>query len=237
MDFKALGDSAILINFEQQIDPRVNDQVIVWTKAIESAGIPAIQYCIPAYCSLTVAYDPHLIQFDTLCQLLKKLEPSKDIQQPSQNRTLRIPVCYEAPYALDWAEVEQQTGLPKSRVVELHSSTEFRVYMMGFIPGFTYMGTLPQILACQRKTTPRTKVPALSVGLAGLQTGIYPANAPGGWQIIGRTPIKVFDGDRQHPFLFKTGDRVHFFSISTEEFDIVSNAQTKGELNWEELYE
>ena len=220
MTFHPYGDSAILINFEQKIDIRTNAKVTDLAKAIEAKQIKGITFYIPAYCSLTIGFDRNQITFEELCQQIKKLaQNNKKQSNPIKSQLLNIPVCYEAPYALDFLDVMEQTGLSKKEIIDLHCGIRFRVYMLGFLPGFAYMGRLPDVLFCHRKTNPRLRVPALSVGLAGFQTGIYPCEAPGGWQIIGRTPISVFDGKKERAFLFQVGDEVQFYSISRQAFE------------------
>ena len=219
MTVKPFGDSALLINFEQKIDAVIHQKVIALQQAIERAKIQGILYYIPAYCSLTIGYDPRQLNYNQLRNKISQLPPISNKILPSNNRKIfNIPVCYDAAYALDMEEVMQQTGLSKSEIIHLHTSITFRVYMLGFLPGFVYMGKLPPALFCQRKTTPRLKVPPQAIGIAGFQTGIYPATAPGGWQIIGQTPIKTVDETKEQPFLFQAGDRVRFHEISETVF-------------------
>ena len=225
IDIHPYGDSALLVNFEQRIAPEINARVLDLDEAIDSAGLPGIAFRIPAYCSLTVGYDPMVVPFETLREQIAALARSVATageQRPS--RKLKIPACYEEPYALDIEDVSRQTGLSRQEIIDLHTGTKFRVYMLGFLPGFAYMGRLQEVLACSRKATPRVRVPAQSVGLAGFQTGIYPSEAPGGWQIIGRTPLRVFDGAKEDPFFFRPGDEVAFEAISAKEFEGMENA-------------
>ena len=208
-----------MINFEQKIDPDINAQVLGLKAAIEQANIPGIRFIIPAYCSLTIGYEPGVLRYEALVKKIQGLEAKELFKKRLfQSRQLKIPVCYETPYALDFKELSKETGLSKTKIIRLHTSATFKVYMLGFLPGFVFMGKLPDALQCRRKTNPRLKVPAGSVGLAGQQTGIYPAETPGGWQIIGRTPLKLFDPIGEDPFLFRAGDTVQFYSISTNIF-------------------
>ncbi len=138
--------------------------------------------------------------------------------------------------ALIWEEVRKQTGLSPKSIIEIHTSITFQVYMLGFLPGFVYMGSLPESLSCARKPKPRLRVPPRSVGLAGLQTGIYPSEAPGGWQIIGKTPLNIFDGKNENPFLFKAGDQVKFHAISTKAHLKFELKVESGSFNIEEIY-
>lgn len=238
MQFKAFGDRAILIELEQKIDPRVNEQVIQIDRALRSAQFPGVTFSIPAYCSLTIGYDPSVTTFEGLRETIRSLAEQIEHHHPeAQGRTLRIPVCYQSPHALDMEEVARHTGLRQADIIDRHVSCRYRVYMLGFLPGFPYMGRLPEQLACPRKATPRLRVPARSVGLAGFQTGIYPSEGPGGWQIIGRTPLPVFDKDKETPFLFQPGDHVKFYPVSKAKFEEIEGQIANGTFQQEEIYE
>jgi inhibitor of KinA len=221
INFKPYGDRALLIEWEQAIDPAINTDVIRLNRAIAEAKIAGIRFCIPAYCSLTVGFQPEQISYDQLCERIKRLQSQKATTptQATQNRTVEIPVCYEEEYAPDLDWMAQHTGLEKGQIIQLHTGATFRVYMLGFMPGFPYLGTLPKVLEAPRRHTPRIRVPAGSVALAGLQTGIYPIESPGGWQLIGRTPWKIFDPEREKPFLLQAGDEVRFRAISKDSFE------------------
>lgn len=223
--FLPYGDRALLIQWEQSIDPFINAEVVQLSELITNARVNGIEYCTPAYCSLTVGFRPEQISFATVCEKIKILQqqlinnPEKKIARPIKT----IPVCYEVQYAPDLEWLSQHSGLEQEQIIQLHTDTSFRVYMLGFMPGFPYMGTLPDILKSPRKETPRLKVPAGSVALAGLQTGIYPITSPGGWQIIGQTPLQIFKPERDTPFFLQAGDEVRFRSIGIEEFKAIKN--------------
>jgi len=210
MNIQPFSERALLVNFEQRIAPEVNDHVVQLARALEEAGISGVQYLIPAYCSLTVGYAPEITDYDTLSAQIEQLQEAAQKEEARTPRRVAIPVSYADEYALDKEAVIQRTGLPWEEVIRLHASQVYRVYMLGFLPGFPYLGTLPQALYCPRRATPRRRVPGWSVGLAGLQTGIYPFEAPGGWQVIGRAAIPVFDAERKDPFLLRAGDEVVF---------------------------
>ncbi len=220
---KLYGDQAILINFEQKIDPAINAAVIALKNAIEAATISGITFMIPAYCSLTIGYNPAVIEYEILVKVIEQVATNAfnttDSNSNQQGvRQLKIPVCYELPYALDLKELSEAKHLPIEEIINIHTSQSYKVYMLGFMPGFVFMGKIAPKLACNRKVTPRLRVPASSVGIAGLQTGIYPTASPGGWQILGRTPLKIFNPQKENPFLFQAGDEVTFYSITTDEF-------------------
>ncbi len=220
---KLYGDQAILINFEQKIDPAINAAVIALKNAIEAATISGITFMIPAYCSLTIGYNPAVIEYEILVKVIKQIAANAldtNDSNPNQQkvRQLKIPVCYELPYALDLKELSETKNLPTEEIISIHTSQTYKVYMLGFMPGFVFMGKIVSKLECNRKVTPRLRVPASSVGIAGFQTGIYPTASPGGWQILGRTPLKIFNPQKENPFLFQAGDEVTFYSITTDEF-------------------
>lgn len=237
MEFKPFGDAALLINFEQVIDKTINDDVVFISKNIENSGIPGLLYCLPAYCSITIGYDSSKIKYNLLVELIKSVIDQKQEQQVlNNNRKLLIPVCYETPYSFDLIDLEKQLGITQKEIIELHCSNIYQIYMLGFLPGFPYMGTLPYDLNCKRKEIPRKKVNAGSVGMAGQQTGIYPIDAPGGWQIIGRTPVPIFNQKNKIPFLFQPGDSVEFYPISINEFKSMEEDFSKGRINDKDFY-
>ena len=206
MTIQPFGDRALLINWGQRIAPELNATVHAWQQAIEHSAIKGVAYSIPAYCSLTVVFNPLQIAADTLAEKIQALK----VPGPSTGyagRTLEIPVDYNG---TDLPEVARRTGLSVPEIIDLHSKRPYRVYLIGFLPGFPYLGPLPEALYCPRKHTPQKSVPSGAVGLAGAQTGIYPFEAPGGWQIIGQTSLKVFDTGAEDPFLLRPGDTVIF---------------------------
>ena len=221
---KLYGDQAILINFEQKIDPAINAAVIALKNAIEQAKIDGITFMIPAYCSLTVGYNRTIIEYEILVEVINQIgiDVSDTLggirYEEASFRQLKIPVCYELPYALDLKELSEEKGISIEKIIDIHTSQSYKVYMLGFLPGFVFMGKIAAELQCNRKVTPRLRVPASSVGIAGFQTGIYPTISPGGWQILGRTPLKIFNPQKEKPFLFQAGDEVTFYSITKEEF-------------------
>ncbi|WKV14098.1 5-oxoprolinase subunit PxpB [Marivirga harenae] len=215
MEIIAYGDNALLINFEQKIDSETHQLVKSYHNAI--INIEEVVYQIPAYCSITVVFDNESINFEILKDKIKELG-IKPEQTQSKSKIIEIPVCYETDYAPDIESLAQDLKLSQEDIISLHTSQTYDVYMMGFLPGFPYLGKLPKELECKRKSTPRKFVKSGSVGLAGIQTGIYPSEAPGGWQLIGQTPLKIFNSRKEEPFLLKMGDLVKFYTISATEF-------------------
>ena len=226
-----------MINFEQKIDPAINQKVVQLATAIRKANSKGILSIVPAYCSLLVRYDAVQIGFEAIQKTIQTIaNSSQENIQHSTGRKWRIPVCYEDSFAWDKEDVMQQTGLSWEEIVALHTQQSFRVYMLGFLPGFAYMGKLPNALSVQRKEIPRKKIEAGMVAIAGQQTGIYPTAGPGGWQIIGRTPLTVIDGNREQLFLFEAGDEVQFHAVTINEFKAIEAAILAGTYQLEEKH-
>jgi inhibitor of KinA len=222
-----LGDSAIIIDFGNTIEMGVNQKVLALCDSVEAAGIAGVLDIVPAYSSVTVHYDVCRIvksnttttAYSALKDNLQKLVSASVEKVFTQSRKLRIPVCYHPTYGLDLGEVALFANMTVEEAVHLHTSRTYTVFMVGFLPGFAYMGEVDERIALPRKSEPRLEIKAGSVGIAGRQTGIYPLTSPGGWQIIGRTPVKSFDKTKAEPVLFTAGDKVEFFSITEDEFD------------------
>ena len=222
-----LGDSAILINFENKIDETVNSKVLHLFYKLKEKSLPFVKDIVPAYSSLVIFYDllimnnkntVNKISLKIFTDQIKKLI-AEDIKISSlTSGKIKIPVCYSEKYALDLQHLSKQKGLAPDEIVRLHTTKKYRVYMIGFLPGFAYMGEVDKKIAMPRKAQPRTNVEAGSVGIAGMQTGIYPLDSPGGWQIIGKTPIKLFNKENVDPVLLQPGDEIEFYSITEDEF-------------------
>lgn len=222
-----LGDDALIIEFGDEINVETNQRVIALQQYLKINIIEGIIDIIPAYTTLTIVYNISVIKklsrdqiaFKWLQKTLISILQKQLIIQKNESRKLSIPVCYHPSLAPDIEWLADQHQLTTDEVISLHSSTIYQVYMLGFLPGFPYMATVNQKLATPRKSTPRKIVAAGSVGIAGNQTGIYPFASPGGWQLIGKTPISIFDINEQQPALFQPGDVVNFYPITLEEFN------------------
>lgn len=213
------GDSALLLEFEERIDPAVNARAIACASAIEGAGLAGVRDVVPTYRSVAIYFDPLHTDGDALVERITR-EAGRDDAPASVNTSpIPIPVCYGGDLGPDLPAVAEIAKMPVDDVVRLHVRPVYRVFMVGFVPGFAYLGIVDERLAMPRHTTPRVRVPAGSVAIAGVQTGIYPAETPGGWQLIGRTPVKPFDPSREMPFLLKAGDAVQFYPIDRQQFD------------------
>lgn len=218
MTIVAAGDSALFIELGEGIDPAVNARAIALADAMQAAAITGVRDVVPTYSSVAVYFDPLRTDYQALLDRIER-ESQRPAGPAAQSRPLiRIPVCYGGEFGPDLPEVAAFAHLGETDVVRLHSSAIYRVFMLGFVAGFAYMGTVDARIAVPRRAAPRVRVPLGTVGIAGVQTGIYPAETPGGWRLIGRTPLKPFDPGRDQPFLMRAGDRVQFYPITHEEF-------------------
>lgn len=212
--FSPAGDSAVLVQFGAAIDARINARVHRLAAGIAQAGWAGFGEAVPAYTSLLVHYDPLALDYHEAVQRIESFLPFITAEQvESGARLVEIPVVYGGEEGPDLEEVATAHQLSAAEVIRLHSQAEYLVYMIGFTPGFPYLGGLNERIATPRRASPRTLVPAGSVGIAGQQTGIYPLASPGGWQIIGRTPLDLFDPRREPPSLLAPGDRVRFVPV------------------------
>ena len=218
MDILPYGDHAILINFENKIDIQVNHKVVHLSDLLHKTKPRGFQYCIPAYCSITIVYDPMITTYEQLKIEIDNLEISIDSQTKVKGREITIPVCYAKQFAPDLESFANSKALSTKEIIDIHCSQTYHVYMLGFLPGFAYLGKSPASISAKRHNSPRLKVPSGSVGLAGLQTAIYPCESPGGWQLIGRTPVKIFNEIKENPFLFEVGDKVRFQEIEKDKY-------------------
>jgi inhibitor of KinA len=215
--YRIMGDRALLVELGDGISPLVNKQVRELFLAIERHEIEGVIELVPAYRSLLVTYDPLKITLPALQDLINHLKETMNRTQIPDPRTLKVPVVYGGEYGPDLEWVTRYHQITLEEAIKLHTASTYQVYMIGFTPGFAYMGELPDTIATPRKETPRTTVPRGSVGIAQNQTGIYPVESPGGWQIIGRTPLKLFDPAKWPPTPLEMGDLVKFFPIQEEE--------------------
>lgn len=208
----ALGDACVSLQFAAAIDPAVNTKCIAVAESLERLAVRGVRDVVPTYNAVTVHFDPLSTDRDALSELLHRLAAAPSLEGTA-SRTIEIPVRYGGDAGPDLATVATFANCSEADVVRLHAQTAYRVYMLGFLPGFAYMGTVDSRIAMPRLDTPRLRVRAGSIGIAGAQTGIYPCDTPGGWRIIGQTSVKIFDATRSEPFLLKAGDRVTFVAL------------------------
>jgi inhibitor of KinA len=211
------GDSAASVRFEERISPEVHREVMAFARAVDQEAIPGVLELVPSYCALMVNFDPLALSFDELAQKLSSLKPGRAAGEESA-AVVELPVCYGGEYGPDLDFVAARAGLSAHEVIRIHSGVEYPVYMLGFTPGFPYLGGMDARIAAPRLDAPRTSVAAGSVGIAGAQTGVYPVASPGGWRIIGRTPVKLYDPAREEPFLLAAGRKLRFVPVGAAEF-------------------
>lgn len=222
--FERASDQSLLIYFGQQITLNAHEQVRKLLRLLELEPIAGVRNLHSAYCSLLVKFDALRWRHEELEGKLREyLERLQEVRLPDAHE-VAIPVCYGGECGPDLNEVAALHGMTPEQVIELHASTSYLVYFLGFVPGFAYLGELPETLATPRLVAPRKKVPAGSVGIAGNQTGVYPFETPGGWRLLGRTPMAMFRTDRDGLSLLAIGDRVRFVPISREQFAALESA-------------
>jgi len=211
--FRCMGDRSLLVELGEKISPDINRRVQELMLQLLQARLPGVREFAPGYRSLLVVFDPLTLSPSELKARITEVAARPGSAGLPQAKLLTVPVFYGGEYSPDLEWVAGHLGIPADEVIRLHTETIYRVYMIGFTPGYPYMGELPAALAVPRRSTPRTRVPKGSVGIAQRQTGIYSAESPGGWQIIGWTPIELFDPTRQLPSLLEMGDRVKFEAV------------------------
>lgn len=217
-----LGDNALVVEFGREISVELNQKAIGFANHLDKSPFAGYIESVPAYASAAVFYDTGLVRdgfsgeecaFDKVAKRVRSILAELDATDNSENRLVEIPVSFANEDAVDLAAISNEAKLTPNQVIEIFTSIEYRVFMLGFLPGFTYMGEVDQRIAVPRKKTPRLKTPKGSVGIAGRQTGIYPFDSPGGWQIVGRTDVDMFDPRSDPPCLLRPGDLVRFVPV------------------------
>ncbi|WP_353484762.1 5-oxoprolinase subunit PxpB [Haliscomenobacter sp.] len=232
-----LGDYGLLIDWGDRLDAETQQQILACGQALQHRQLPGVLDLIPAYSSLAVLFDlafllknfPQQLPYTLIKSWIEPILADCLHQKTSMGtRHMAIPVCFAAPFAPDLAELAAQKNYTVAAFIQEYCAQAYQVYLIGFLPGFAYMGMLPPHLATPRKANPRTHIPAGSVGIAGAQTGIYPLESPGGWQLIGRTPWRMFTPEKEPPVRLQMGDEVRFYPISESEF-LTQNEHTDRE--------
>jgi KipI family sensor histidine kinase inhibitor len=209
------GDSALVLELEARIDPAVNARAIAIARAVRRDAISGVRDIVPTYRSVAVFFDPLQTRLELVSASLQRAAAAEAVAESS--RLVEVPVMYGGEAGADLPDVARATGLAEAEVVRRHAAETYRVFMLGFVPGFAYLGVVDESIAVARRPTPRTRVPAGSVAIAGRQTGIYPQESPGGWQIVGRTNVRPFEASRTPQFLMEAGDRVRFVPVPSME--------------------
>jgi inhibitor of KinA len=233
MEIVSLGDSALVVRIRNQFQnapEQTLNEVLRALRRIEDAHIPGVIELAPGYTTVAVFFDPHRVMNDAvradhvIASLAQKIHQAisrggRRKQRDTGTRLVEIPVCYAAEFALDLEEVSRKAQIDPTKIVDLHCAAQYRVNCIGFTPGFPFLSGLDKRLATPRRSIPRKEIPAGSVAFAGGQTGIYPMKSPGGWNIIGRTPLRLFDPKKSPPALLHAGDRIRFRAITRSEFE------------------
>ena len=223
------GDSSILIQFGNTIDPAINRKIAATVQLMREQHINGVTDVIPAFCSLLINYDPRVISYEQIKRRMEALVKIDVTAGDTRKRVFEIPVCYGGVYGPDIQNIADHAGLSVEEVIQIHTSQDYLIYMLGFLPGFTYLGGLDERIHTPRLANPRIRIPAGSVGIGGSQTGIYPMDSPGGWQLMGQTPVKTYDPERKPPILVEAGDYIRFVPIDEDEFNRIKALVDKNE--------
>ena len=222
------GDSSILIQFGNAIDPDINAKIAATVQLMKEQHIEGVVDIIPAFCSLLINYDPRVISYDEMKTRMEKILSVEIAAGARKKKVYEIPVCYGGEFGPDLSTIAEHAGLSEQEVINIHSSTDYLIYMLGFLPGFTYLGGLDERIHTPRLANPRIRIPAGSVGIGGSQTGIYPMDSPGGWQLMGMTPVKTYDPDREVPILVEAGEYIRFIPVDRAEYDRIKEEVEQG---------
>lgn len=229
MEFLKAGDSALIIEVGNNISPEINFKLKKITEYLDSLENDFIMDLLPTYKSMIVYYNPLKISFDSLKSMIEEGLNIEEVEGKALKKEIvEIPVLYGGEYGLDIENIANHNKISVEEVIKIHTSEEYLIYMLGFTPGFPYLGGMSKKIATPRLETPRVKIPAGSVGIAGEQTGVYPIESPGGWQLLGRSPLEFFSPEKERPFLLKAGDYIKFKSISQEEYDEIKKEVISG---------
>ena len=222
------GDSSLLIVFGSEVSPDINRRISAVVQLIRDQRIRGIVDLIPSYAALLINYNPQVIRYAEIRERIEKILSMDYRVSESEKVIVEIPVCYGGEYGPDIQNIADNAGLSVREVIDIHSSRDYLIYMLGFLPGFCYLGGLDERIHTPRLAQPRLRIREGSVGIGGSATGIYPMESPGGWQLMGMTPVKTFDADREVPILLEAGQYIRFIPVSEEEYLDIKDRVEKG---------
>ena len=222
------GDSSVLIEFGQEISPEINAKITAFVHLMKAQHVEGVKDMIPAFTSLLINYDPRVVNYGALKERLEKLLKLEVSQETAPSRIFDIPVCYGGAYGPDLADVAAFHGVSEEQVIQMHSGRDYLIYMLGFLPGFAYLGGLDKMLATPRLDSPRVRIEPGSVGIGGEQTGIYPMASPGGWRLIGQTPLSLYDEEKENSVPYEAGDYIRFVPITPEQYEQIASEVSAG---------
>ena len=231
------GDRALSVEFGNEIDERINAKLMGFIKLFEEEKIEGIEEFVPSFRAVLIHYNPQILSYARMVRLVEAILEKNVHETVHKKRIVQIPVCYEGEYAPDIDFVAEHAGISVDKVVQIHTSKAYLIYMLGFQPGFPYLGGLDERIHTPRLASPRVKINAGSVGIGGTQTGLYPMESPGGWQIIGTTPVKCYNPGREKAIPYLAGDYIQFVPISQSEFSEIKEMDERGEFEFTVMYE
>lgn len=222
------GDAALVVEFGDIIDENVNAHVHALARKIEEQHIEGIMEVVPTFRSVLVQYDVFVCSYSQIRDVMHSLADNLNVLDKTAKKIVKIPCCYGARFGQDLSDMEKLTGLDRDEIIAIHSATDYKIYMLGFLPGFVYLGGLDKRIEVPRLKTPRVKICKGAVGIGGNQTGIYPMDSPGGWRLMGATPIDLYDENRETPILLAAGEYIRFVPISILDYYDIRQEILKG---------
>lgn len=228
-----IGDRALSVEFGNEIDEHINARLMGFIKLLSDEKIKGIEEFVPSFRAVLIHYNPAILTYDEMAGIIESALKKPFHETSHKKRIVKVPVCYEGEYAPDIEFVAQHAGISVQEVIDIHTAKPYLVYMLGFQPGFPYLGGLDERIHTPRLESPRLKLEAGSVGIGGAQTGLYPMESPGGWRIIGLTPVRCYNPDKAKPIPYRAGDYIQFVSISSDEYERLRDEDLRGDYEFE----